>query len=55
MLTSVAAPTQAIETWAEHWNDHPKPLMWHKPVDEIISEVRRGRESFARVKTATDD
>ena len=34
----------AIETWAEHWNDDPKPFVWHQPKpDKIIEKVRRGR------------
>ena len=44
---------EAIELWAEHWNDDPKPFIWHKPADEIIEKVRRGRAALTQVKSAT--
>ena len=28
-FNSVAALTEAIEVWASHWNDDPKPFVWH--------------------------
>jgi len=27
-FTSVAELTEAITTWAAHWNDDPKPFIW---------------------------
>ena len=53
-FSSVDHLIEAIETWAEHWNDDPKPFVWHKPAQEIIQRVRRGRASLTRVKSATD-
>jgi transposase len=53
VFTSVGELIDAIGTWAEHWNDDPKPFIWHKPAEEIITKVRRGREALARVKSAT--
>lgn len=51
---SVAALTDAIDMWASHWNDDPKPFVWHKTADQIITKVRRGRASLNRVtKSAT--
>jgi transposase len=44
---------QAIEVWAEHWNDDPKPFVWKKPAQEIIAKVRRGRSALASVTSAT--
>ena len=44
---------EAIELWAEHWNDDPKPFVWHKQADEIIAKVKRGRASLTQVKSAT--
>ena len=41
-MFTVAGPVHAIETWAEHWTDHPKPFVWHKTAAEIIENVRRG-------------
>ena len=53
MFNSVTQLTEAIELWAEHWNDDPKPFVWKKPADEIIAKVRRGRAALAQVKSAT--
>jgi hypothetical protein len=35
----VAQLTEVIELWTEHWNDDPKPFVWHKPAQEIIEKV----------------
>jgi hypothetical protein len=43
----------AIELWAEHWNDDPKPFVWHKTAAEILEKVRRGRAALAQVNSAT--
>jgi hypothetical protein len=53
-FSSVDHLIEAIETWAEHWNDNPKPFVWHMTAQETIRRVRRGRTSFTRVKSATD-
>jgi transposase len=53
-FASVPALIDAIETWTEHWNHNPKPVVWHKPADEIITKVRRGRDALTRTKSATD-
>ena len=52
-FNSVAALTEAIELWAEHWNDDPKPFVWKKAADEIIAKVRRGRATLTEAKSAT--
>jgi transposase len=52
-FNSVAALIDAIETWAEHWNDDPKPFVWHKTAEQIIAKVRRGRASLTQAKSAT--
>jgi len=44
----------AIELWTEHWNDDPKPFVWHAAADEIIAKVRRGRAKLHQINTATD-
>jgi hypothetical protein len=49
----VKALTAAIELWADHWNDDPRPFTWHKAADEIIEKVRRGRLKLHQVKSAT--
>jgi transposase len=53
-FSSVKALIEAIELWADHWNDDPKPFIWHKTADEIIEKVRRGRLKLHQIKTATD-
>ena len=54
-FSSVPALVEAIETWVEHWNDDPKPFIWHKTAEEIVVKVRRGRSALAQVKSATHD
>jgi transposase len=53
VFTSVPNLIEAIEFWAEHWNDDPKPFVWHKAAEEIITKVRRGRASLTQVNSAT--
>jgi transposase len=52
---SVAALVDAIETWGEHWNNDPKPFVWHAEANKIIEKVRRGRAALTRTKSATQD
>jgi transposase len=52
-FTSVAVLIEAIELWAEHWNDDPKPFIWKKTAEEIIAKVRRGRAALTEAKSAT--
>jgi transposase len=52
---SVAALTEAIDLWASHWNDDPKPFVWHKTAKAIVTKVRRGRAALTHhTKSATD-
>lgn len=53
VFTSVPALIKAIETWVDHWNQDPKPFIWHKPAQEIIEKVRRGRATLHQRKSAT--
>ncbi len=52
-FSSVTALIDAIELWTEHWNDDPKPFVWHQPAEEIIAKVRRGRATLHQIKSAT--
>jgi transposase len=54
VFTSVPQLIEAIEIWAEHWNEDPKPFVWHKQAEEIIAKVRRGRAALTQVQSATD-
>ena len=51
-FSSVTALIDAIELWTEHWNDDPKPFVWHQPAEEIIAKVRRGRTTLHQMKSA---
>ncbi len=52
-FNSVAVLVEAIETWAEHYNDNPTQFTWTKAADEIIAKVRRGRAALTEAKSAT--
>ena len=53
-FSSVDVLIKGIETWAEHWNDHPQPFVWTKTAKEIIAKVKRGRATLTTVtKSAT--
>ncbi len=52
-FNSVDALIEGIELWAEHWNDDPKPFIWHKTAAEIIAQVRHGRTALTEAKSAT--
>ena len=54
VFTSVAELTAAITTWAEHWNENPKPFIWKAAAEDIIAKVQRGRETLRQIKTQTD-
>lgn len=54
-FTSTSDLIDTIDEWAEHWNEDPKPFVWHKTAEEIIAKVRRGRAALTHVtKSATD-
>jgi len=48
-FTSVDQLIDSIEVRTEHWNNDPKPFIWHKTAEEIIAKVRRGRAALDRV------
>lgn len=48
VFTGVADLTAAITEWAEHWNTDPKPFVWKATAEQIITKVRRGRQSPTR-------
>ena len=54
MFSSVADLTAAITEWAEHWNTDPKPFAWKATAEQIITKVRRGRETLHWIKVQTD-
>src|SRR3954466_15029071 len=54
VFTSVADLIVAITTWAEHWNTNPTPFIWKATADDIITKVRRGRQTLNQINTQTD-
>ena len=54
VFTSVADLTGALVTWVGHWNDDPKPFVWHKTAAEIIEKVQRGRAALHQIKSPTE-
>jgi transposase len=48
-FTSVNQLIDSIELWTEHWNDDPKPFIWHKTAEEIIAKVKRGRAALNQI------
>jgi transposase len=38
---NVQALAHDIINWAEHWNDNPRPYVWHKTADEILENLKR--------------
>ncbi len=49
VFSSVEALREAIELWAEHWNDDPKPFVWRKTAEEIIEKVQRRRAALHQI------
>jgi transposase len=52
-FSSVEELQEAIEVWAEHWNDDPKPFIWRMTAQDIIAKMQRGREALASINSAT--
>ena len=53
-FTSVDELTDAITTWAEHWNADPKRFIWKATAEEIITKVERGRTTLHETNSTTD-
>jgi hypothetical protein len=53
-FNSVPALIEAIELWVTHWNEDPRPFVWHTPAADIIAKVRRGRTALAQLTSQTD-
>jgi transposase len=53
-FTSVADLIAAITTWAEHWNTNPTPFVWKATAEDIITKVRRGRQTLNQLNSQTD-
>jgi hypothetical protein len=50
-FTSVPGLTQAVTTWAGHWNSNPAPFIWKATAEDIITKVKRGRETLYQTRT----
>lgn len=54
-FTSVTELVEAINAWTDHWNQNPRPFIWHQTAQDIITKVKRGRASLDHsTKNATD-
>jgi transposase len=38
---SLKALTSDLTTWVAHWNDNPRPFVWHKTADEILDTLSK--------------
>ncbi|MFC9767625.1 IS630 family transposase [Rhodococcus jostii] len=54
VFTSVTDLADAITTWAQHWNEEPKPFVWKATAEDIITKVQRGRTALHKIKSQTD-
>jgi transposase len=54
-FSSVNDLVEAIETWAEHWNDNPKAFLWTKTADAILTKTRRARAALDASATCATD
>ena len=54
VFTSVPQLVDAITTWAEHWNNDPKPFIWRATAEEIIEKVQRGRAVLHQTNSTTE-
>src|SRR5581483_789246 len=50
VFSNVDSLIEAILVWADHWNEDPKPFLWHATAKDIIKKVRRGRAALSQVK-----
>ncbi len=48
-FTSVDDLSQAITTWADHWNTDPKPIIRKATAQDIITKVQRGPETLRQI------
>ena len=54
-FTSTRELEDTIDLWASHWNNDPRPFIWTKTVNDIITKTKRGRATLDRVtESATD-
>jgi len=54
VFRSVDHLSAEIAAWAAHWNTDPKPFVWHAAADDILTKVRRARNTLTQVTSATD-
>jgi hypothetical protein len=55
VFTNVPQLEAAITTWSDHWNDDPKPFIWHATAADIIEKVQRGRATLNRQINSTTE
>jgi transposase len=55
VFNSLDALIEAVEVWTEHWNDAPKPFIWTKTADAILTKARRARQALTASTTSATD
>ena len=55
VFNSVDNLIEAIETWAEHWNDDPHPFVWTKTAEAILAKTRRAKAAMTASATSATD
>ena len=53
-FSSVQDLVEAIRAWSTHWNQDPRPFVWHARAEEILAKVQRGRTVFNQLNSQTD-
>ena len=43
---SVAALTADLNDWVAHWNEDPRPFVWHKTADQILDSLKKYLVNF---------
>jgi hypothetical protein len=54
-FTRVQQLIDFIELWTQHWNNDPKPFIWHKTAQEIIAKVKRGRAALDQITNSATE
>ena len=43
--------TTAIDSYVDHHNKHPKPLIWTASATDILEKVKRARKALINVQS----
>ncbi len=51
---SVTELADDIKDWVAHWNDDPKPFVWHKTADDILERLGGYRTAALGTELSTE-